>query len=312
MKFKVIFMGTPDFAVPCLRALVEMGENVVSVITQPDREKGRGKKIQISPVKKFALAQGLPVLQPDKVKQREFKEIIKQIAPDLIVVVAYGQILDKEILEIPPYGCINVHASLLPKYRGAAPIQHAILNGEKITGITTMYMDEGMDTGDIIYEEELVIKEEETFGELHDRMALLGAKTLIKTIEGIKLGKAPRISQNEQLATYAPKIKKEDERIDWTRSAEHIYNQIRALYPFPGAYTEMNGKIVKITKAKVSTGDVGQIPGTIIKINPKEGFFVQSGEGSLFVEKVKPEGKKEMTVKQYLLGNSLKVGELLG
>jgi len=233
--WQIIFFGTPDFAVPTLKALMEGPDRVVAVVTQPDRGKGRGQKVIPSPVKKVALAHGLPSHQPDRVKDPPFQEEIETLQPDLFVVVAYGQILPRSLLDIPKHGAVNVHASLLPKYRGAAPISWALLKGEKVTGVTTMMMDAGMDTGDILLQSEILIGERETFATLHDRLAELGAQRLKETIAGLKSGRITPVSQDPSGATDAPLIKKEDGRIDWSKEADEIDRQVRAFNPWPGA-----------------------------------------------------------------------------
>ena len=242
----IVFMGTPDFAVPCLEKLCESEiSNVVGVITQPDRKRGRGQNLQAPPVKEAALDYDVEVYQPQKVTSEEGLDKLKEWNPDLIVVVAYGQILSKKVLELPELGCINVHASLLPKYRGAAPLHHVLINGEEVTGVTTMQMDEGMDTGDKILQEEVKIIPQDTVGSLHDRLSALGAKLLLETLNRIEAGTAPRISQDDEEATYAPKVTKDDGEIDWQKSAQDIWNMIRGMNPWPGAYTYKDGEILK-------------------------------------------------------------------
>ncbi|MEK7841236.1 MAG: methionyl-tRNA formyltransferase, partial [Deltaproteobacteria bacterium] len=293
-------MGTPEFAVPSLRALIEVGENVVAVVTQPDKPKGRGKKLTTPPVREAALKHNIPVFQPEKIKDEPFITAIRNFSPDVIAVVAYGKILPKAILDIPPKGCINVHASILPKYRGAAPINWAIINGEKETGITTMLLDEGMDTGDMLLTEKVEIRDDDTASSLHDRLKYIGADLLIKTIKGIKSETIRPIPQDDSQATYAPMLKKEDGRIDWTMKAEEIKNLIRGLNPWPGAYTRWDGKQIKIFKAEVEAG-VKEEPGTVINIST-EGIFVATGKGILLIKELQPENKNRMTASEFIKG----------
>ena len=247
---RIVFMGTPDFAVPCLRELIAHKHEIAAVVTQPDRPKGRGNKLAESAVKIFARESGIAIFQPEKIKTGEFVQILRDLAPEAIIVVAFGQILSQEILDIPPLGCINVHASLLPKYRGAAPINWCIINGDKTTGVTAMYMDKGMDTGDIILKKEIEIGEDENAGELHDRLSELGASALSETMELLIEGKIERTPQNNEEATYAPIMTKELGRIDWSRDAKDIRNLIRGTYPWPGAFSSYNGKMFKILRAQ--------------------------------------------------------------
>ena len=247
---RIVFMGTPEFAVPCLRDLIANKHEIAAVVTQPDKAKGRGNKLALPPVKVLANESGIPVYQPVKIKTGEFTEILKSVAPEVIIVVAFGQLLSQEILDIPPHGCINVHASILPKYRGAAPINWCIINGDKTTGVTTMYMDKGLDTGDIILKREIQIGADENAGELHDRLSELGASALSETIELLISGKIERIPQNNEEATYAPIMTKELGRIDWSKDASDVRNLIRGTYPWPGAFSSYNGKIFKILNEK--------------------------------------------------------------
>lgn len=244
-KLRVVFMGTPEFAVSCLDMLIAENYNVMAVVTQPDRPKGRGQKLGLSPVKEAALAYGLPVLQPNKVKEADFQSAMAELKPDLIVVVAFGQFLPKVLLDLPPLGCINVHASLLPYYRGAAPIHWAVINGEEVTGITTMYMDIGMDTGDMILKDEISINETDTTGIIHDKLKECGAQLLSETIKLITADKAPRIAQNHDCATYASMLHREVEVIDWRKPARDIHNLVRGLNPWPGSYCTYQGKKTK-------------------------------------------------------------------
>ncbi len=304
-RLKVVFMGTPDFSVPVLKGLID-NYNVVGVVTQPDKEVGRHKELSFSPIKKLALEHNIKVVQPEKVRI-EFNDILK-LEPDIIITCAYGQIIPVEILDYPKFGCINVHASLLPKYRGGAPIHHAIINGEKETGITIMYMAPGMDDGDIISQEKVEIKENETLGELHDVLSNLGAKLLLETLPSIINGTNKRIKQDESKVTFAKIIKKEDEIIDFNDKALNVHNKIRGLSPFPGAYGVLNNKRIKIYKTKVIKDSSNTEPGTIIKVE-KDGIYVKTKDNAIVIEELKIEGKKLMSVKEFL--NGVKKEELL-
>ncbi len=310
---KVVFMGTPDFAEESLKAIYEAGHEIIGVVTNPDRPKGRGMKMIPSPVKEFAIQKNLKIFQPEKVKDNEeFINELKAIKPDVICVVAYGKILPKEILDIPPFGCINVHASLLPKYRGAAPIQRAILNGDKVTGVTTMYMDIGMDTGDIILKQEVEIGEDETTGELWDRLKVIGGKILVETLKQIEKGTAPREKQGEDF-TVAPMLSKDIAKIEWNRkTAEEIKNLVRGLNPIMGAYTFLNGKKIKFWKVKVAGEDeihaenLGFLTnGTVIISDPKDGIYIKCKEGILKVLEIQGENAKRMPIQDYLRGNPI-------
>ena len=308
----IVFMGTPDFAKDSLEALVENNHNILTVVTNPDKPKGRGMKMIPSPVKEYAVSKNLQVEQPVKVRDNvEFIEKIKSLNPDLICVVAYGKIIPEEILNIPRLGCINVHGSLLPKYRGAAPIQWAVINGEKETGITTMYMDKGMDTGDMILKEKVEIGEDETTGELWDRLSKIGANLLIKTIEMIENGTAPREKQGDDF-TLAPMLKKEMARIDWNeKTAKEIKNLVRGLNPIMGAYTFKNEKMIKFWKVDALEDDKESesvLPGTVIKSNEKEGLYIKAKEGILSVIEIQGENSKRMNIKDYLRGNKIEDG----
>ena len=311
----IIFMGTPDFAVPCLQTLLDSSHTVQAVFTQPDRPKGRGKQLSSPPVKVLAEKYEIPVLQPLKVKDPEYIQKIKDLKPDLIVVVAYGQILSKEILEIPPYGCVNVHASLLPKYRGAAPIQGAIIEGETQTGVTTMYMDVGLDTGDMILKKAIDIDEADTGGSLHDNLSLLGAEILRDTLICIENNTAPREKQNDNFSTYAPLLKKSMGLIDWEQPAKKIHNLIRGLSPWPSAYTNYQGNIMKIWTTKVAGDDSSmgeqKTPGKIVNLT-EEGIWVQTGKDLLIIQEVQLQGKRRMPSQEFLRGNTLQVGDILG
>ena len=320
----IIFMGTPDFAKESLEAIYNAGHNIIAVVTNPDRPKGRGMKMIASPVKEFCLQQNIPVLQPEKI--REIKDTLVQLNPDLFCVVAYGKILPKDILEIPKLGSINVHGSLLPKYRGAAPIQWAVLNGDKTTGITTMYMDEGMDTGDIILKQEVEIGENETTGELWKRLSKIGGELLTETVDKIEKGIAPRTKQEKDF-TLAPMLKKEISKIDWeNKTAQEIKNLIRGLNPIMGAYTTYNNKKIKIWKAdKIETQKFMEehpefknhidrfttmVGGTIIFSDEKKGLYVKAKDGILLIQEVQAENSRKMNIQDFLRGNPLKMGEV--
>ena len=305
---KVIFMGTPDFAVPSLEALLQHHE-VLAVVTQPDKPRGRGKKMAFSAVKERALQSGIDVLQPNKVRESAFIEQLKAYAPELIAVTAFGQILPEEILNMPKYGCINVHGSLLPKYRGAAPLQWAVINGEKQTGITTMYMAKGMDTGDMLLKESISITPEDTYGSVHDKMKHLGANLLLKTIEGLQKGTIVPVAQNEKEATYAPMLTKEMGHIDWSKNTQQIIHLIHGLDPAPTAYTMYQGEMLKIWQAEKTQQIAGRV-GEITAIE-KRGFVVTTGDGSMLVTQVQAKGKKRMGADAYLRGNKMEIGTIL-
>lgn len=306
---KTVFMGTPEFAVPSLKALIESGEEVVAVVTQTDKPKGRGLEVISPPTKVLSEKHSIPVLQPQKIRTDEFFNNIKNLNPDLICVVAYGKILPKNILDIPPYGCINVHASLLPKYRGAAPINWAIIRGERVTGITTMKMDEGMDTGDMLLKREMTIDDEDTGETLSGKLSEMGAEVLIETIKLLKEGRLNPIPQDHSQATYAPMLKKEDGNIDWKKSAEEIRNLIRGTLPWPGAYTTLEGKLLKIYKAR-ATKDSGRL-GEVIKSN-SEILRAATGIGALDILEIQIEGGKRLQTEAFLRGRRIKEGTVLG
>ena len=310
---KVVFMGTPDFAEKSLRSLVEAKYDVIGVVTNPDKPKGRGMKMVASPVKQYALEKGLKIYQPEKVrKNTEFIEEIKGLSPDVICVVAYGKILPKEILEIPKLGCINVHGSLLPKYRGAAPIQWAVLNGDKTTGVTTMYMDEGMDTGDMILKQEVEIGEDETTGELWDKLAKIGGELLVKTLKEIEKGTAPRQKQGEEF-TLAPMLSKDMAKIEWNKkTAQEIKNLVRGLNPIMGAYTFLNGKKIKFWKVDLAKEDeiiaenLGFLGnGAVLLADSKDGLYIKAKEGIIKVLEIQGENAKRMSIQDYLRGNPI-------
>lgn len=308
---KLVYMGTPDFAVPPLTALVEAGHEVAAVVTQPDKPKGRGKAVLMTPVKEKALSYGIPVYQPARVKKdEEFLKTLREINPDAIVVAAFGQILPKEILELPKYGCVNIHASLLPKYRGAAPIQWAVIDGEKESGITTMMMDVGLDTGDMLDRTVIPLAEDETGGSLFEKLSRAGGPLILKTLEALENGTAVRTKQPEEGATYAGMLDKSLGNIDWTQSAAKIERLIRGLNPWPSAYTGYKGKTMKLWAADVLKGTFEGVPGEIIKVE-KERFLVRTGDGALAVNELQLEGKKRMDAASFLRGFSLEEGEIL-
>ncbi|MBQ2369388.1 MAG: methionyl-tRNA formyltransferase [Peptococcaceae bacterium] len=308
---RVVFMGTPDFAVQSLNALVDAGHEVTAVITQPDRPKGRGNKMAFPEVKTRALELGLPVHQPDSVKDGAFLELLKSYDPEVIVVVAFGRILPQAVLDLPPYGCVNVHGSLLPEYRGAAPIQRAVLDGRKETGVTTMRMDIGMDTGDMLLQATLPITDEDTTGTMFDKLAELGGKVLIDTLAGLENGTVVPVKQDDSKATHAARILKEDEVIRWEDSAEKIFCQIRGLSPAPGAYTWWNGERLKLWKARISDRETGKAPGTVVAIS-KNALTVQTGKGCLEVLELQPAGKKAMPAQAFSNGAGVAEGIVFG
>lgn len=321
---KVIFMGTPEFSVGTLEALADAGHEIVLAVTQPDKPRGRGKEMQYPPVKEAALKRGIPVFQPMKVREPECMEELARYQADVMVVVAFGQILPAKILQMAPYGCINVHASLLPKYRGAAPIQWAVMNGDEVSGVTIMKMDEGLDTGDMLTKVEVPLAADETGGSLFDKLAAAGAKLLVETLPRLEKGevtpeKQPEISTTE----YARMIKKEDGKIDWTKSAVEIERQIRAMSPWPSAFTKVNGKNLKIWDAKVIAmfgGDLfSKIPGQNptksagkVWVADETGLHVKTGDGILVIEELQLEGKKRMKTADFLRGYAIEPGTRLG
>lgn len=313
----VVFMGTPDFAVDTLKAIEQAGHHISLVITQPDKQKGRGKKVLYTPVKEAALEAGMEVMQPEKVKDPVVLERLTELAPDVIVVVAYGQILPESILKLPKYGCINVHASLLPKYRGAAPIQWAVINGEKVSGVTTMYMAKGLDTGDMIERVEVELSPEETGGSLHDKLARAGAELLVSTLDKLEKGTARRIPQNDAESCYASMLEKSLGNICWEDPAEKIERLIRGLSPWPSAYTYLNGKTLKlwnvtiVKEAALPEGALKEQPaGTILYVD-KKCFLIQTGQDCLRVNEMQLEGKKRMLTDAFLRGYHLEAGTKL-
>lgn len=300
---RIVFMGTPDFAVPSLERLIEDGHEILAVVTQPDKTQNRGMKLVFSPVKECAIAHDIPVFQPEKIRRDEaFWEEYKKMAPDIAIVVAFGQILPERLLMLPKYGCVNVHGSLLPNYRGAAPIQWSVINGDKITGITTMYMDKGLDTGDMILKTEVKIGENETAGELYDRLAVIGANTLSQTIKMIDDGTAPREKQPEEF-TYAPMLTKELGKIDWSKTSYEIKSLVRGVIPWPGAYTEIAGKKLKVHKVEMCDGN--GTPGEILCADDKRGLVIATADGAIELIEIQPENKKRMSAKDFLRGNKL-------
>ncbi len=306
---KVIFMGTPDFAVPTLEALIEKHE-VLAVVTQPDKPKGRGKKMVFPVIKEKALEHNITVYQPQKVKTPEFVEVLKEYQPDIMVVVAFGQILSEEILNIPKYGCINVHGSILPQYRGAAPIQWSIINGEEFGGVTTMYMAKGLDSGDMILKAKEKIKPDDTYGSLYDRLSVIGADLLIKTLDLIENGEVKRIPQNDEEATFAPMIKPELEHINWNGKNTDIVNLIKGLNPQPVAYTMLNDEKLKIWFAETIDGDYNGEPGTIVDVRKRD-FVVMTAEGAVAVKEVQAQGGKRMSADAYMRGHAIEKGTIL-
>lgn len=307
-KLKTIFMGTPDFAVPCLEVLQAKTE-VLAVITQPDRPKGRGHNLQASPVKQKALEYNLPVLQPEKIKTEEFTAELEKLQPDLIVVVAFGQILSQRILDIPPLGCVNVHASLLPRYRGAAPIHWSIINGEKETGVTTMLMDAGLDTGDMLLKDKVAITEEMTTEELHDQLMAMGGKLLAETIDGLANGTITPEKQDDSISNYAGMLNKETGHIDWSKSAVEIHNLIRGLNSWPVAWSMKDGKNYKFWRTKVENSNSDKTPGTVVELR-KNSFCLATGEGLLEVLEIQPPSKKRMSAGDLLRGHGVAVGDI--
>ena len=306
---KVVFMGTPEFAVPTLEALIE-NHNVAAVITQPDKPKGRGKKMIYPVVKEKAIEHNITVHQPLKVKDKEFVDIIKSYEPDVIVVVAFGQILSEDILNIPKYGCINVHGSLLPKYRGAAPIQWSIINGEKFGGVTTMYMAKGLDSGDMILKAEEKIAEDDTYGTLYDRLSHIGADLLIQTLDLIEKGEAVRVQQNEAESTLAPMITRDMEHIDWNNTSRNIINLIKGLNPQPVAYTIYNDEKLKIWFAVKAEDNYKGVPGEIVGVRKKD-FIVKTKDSAVVVTEVQAQGGKRMTADAYMRGHAIEKGTVL-
>ncbi|MDQ0193170.1 methionyl-tRNA formyltransferase [Paenibacillus wynnii] len=316
---KIVFMGTPAFAVPCLQMLVEEGYNVVAVLTQPDRPQGRKKTLTPSPVKEAALSLGLPVLQPERLRREEAVAELAAYEPELIITAAYGQILPKAVLDLPVRGCVNVHGSLLPKYRGGAPIQRSVINGDKVTGVTLMYMAEGLDTGDMISKVEVPIDEADTAGTLFEKLSLAGRDLLKSEMQRLVSGPVPAISQDDSEATYAPNLKREDERIDWNAGSRDIYNRIRGLVPFSGVFTLWNEETFKVWAAAnpsnapgltFESANANVVPGTVLALN-EQGILVKTGDGVLLLTSVQPAGKKAMSASDFARGGSMKPGTVL-
>ena len=311
---KIVFMGTPDFAEKSLEAVYNAGHEIVGIVTNPDRPKGRGMKLEASPVKRYAESKNLKIYQPEKIrKNEEFIEEIRKLQPDVICVVAYGKILPKEILEIPKLGCINVHGSLLPKYRGAAPIQWAVLNGDKTTGVTTMYMDVGMDTGDMILKKETQIGDDETTGELWDRLSKIGADLLVETLQKIEDGTAPRIPQGEEFS-IAPMLDKEMAKIDWdNKTAIEIKNLVRGLNPIMGTYSFLNDRKIKFWKVDVVSDNSfeNEKNGTVVKADSKDGLYIKAKDGLIKVIEIQGENAKKMSIQDFLRGNKIEVGSVM-
>ncbi|MCI9487952.1 MAG: methionyl-tRNA formyltransferase [Lachnospiraceae bacterium] len=310
---KLVFMGTPEFSVPSLEALVGGGHEVAAVVTQPDKRRGRGKEMQMPPVKEAALAHGIPVFQPERIRgNAEFLETLREIRPAAIVVAAFGQLLPKEVLTLPEYGCINIHASLLPKYRGAAPIQWAIIDGERETGITTMYMEEGLDTGDMLLKTVIPIETDETGGSLHDKLAAAGGPLILKTLAGLSEGTVRRVPQTGETC-YARMLTKAMGRVDWSMSAAAIERLVRGLSPWPGTYSRLGGRTVKfwrteVCKEKFFFGGERPAPGTVATVT-RDAVIVQTGDGLLAVKELQPEGKKRMDAGAFLRGYPLHTGD---
>ncbi|QAY65527.1 methionyl-tRNA formyltransferase [Paenibacillus protaetiae] len=311
---RIVFMGTPDFAVPSLHVLLEQGYDVVGVVTQPDRPKGRKRTLTPPPVKEEAMKRGLPVLQPERMRSEEAVAALAELKPDLIVTAAYGQILPKAVLELPRFGCINVHGSLLPKYRGGAPIQRSIINGEKVTGVTIMYMAAGLDTGDMISRVEVPIADDDTSGTLFAKLSEAGAALLKETLPSIIGGTAKAEPQVEEDATYAPNLTRDDERIDWSKTALQIYNQIRGLSPMAGAFTYLAGEVFKVWAASPHSSvkpNAAAAAGEVLQAD-SEGIAVQTGSGVLLLKEIQPAGKRAMAASEWLKGARLEAGVVFG
>ncbi len=308
---KIVYMGTPDFAVAPLEAIIRAGHEVTAVVTQPDKQKGRGKEVQMTPVKECALKHGIPVFQPVKIREPEAVKQLSEYSADIFVVAAFGQILTEEILNMPKFGCVNIHASLLPKYRGAAPIQRVILDGEAETGVTIMKMAKGIDTGDMYIKKVVSIDEKETGESLHDKLMEAGAELIVEALPKIESGELIPEKQDDALSSHAEKLTKSMGFIDWTGEAVVIERWVRGLNSWPSAYTYFNGKTLKIWEADVIDGKAGAQPGTVINVE-KDFFDVATGEGALRIKNLQLEGKKRMCVKDFLLGYQLKTGAMLG
>ena len=309
---RIVFMGTPDFAVPSLQALLDAGYDVVGVFCQPDRPKGRGHKLMACPVKELAVSAGIPVFQPERIKREEGVAALQSLAPDLCVTAAFGQILSQEILDIPPLGTINVHSSLLPKHRGSAPINWSIIKGDQVTGVTTMFTDKGMDTGDILLMRETPIGKNENAGELSDRLAVMGAELLIETIRALEAGTLVRTPQNHDEATYEPKMDKELGRIDWNKPAQEIDWLVRGATPWPGAFTTLSDQTIKVFEISACEGGASGQPGEIIAADAKAGLRVSCGDCDVELKQIQMPGAKRMNAKDYLRGHTMDTGICLG
>ncbi|NLJ33297.1 MAG: methionyl-tRNA formyltransferase [Firmicutes bacterium] len=310
---RILFMGTPQFALNSLRRLLDAGENVVGIVTQPDRPRGRGKIITPPPVKAFAQERDLVVYQPQTLRDLTVLKQLRDLGPELIVVVAYGKILPREILNLPPHGCINIHASLLPRYRGAAPIQWALLKGEEVTGVTSMYMSEGLDEGDIILQSEVAILPTDTMGSLHDKLACTGAELLLETVAKIKSGTAPRIPQPEKGVSFAPPLDRSHQLINWGNPAPHIWYQVRALNPRPGATTYWQGSVLKVwdVAPRVENGEKHDL-GEVVAVDKEEGILVQTGKDLLQLKVLQPAGRRKMSASDFARGYGIREGVILG
>jgi len=306
---KIIFMGTPQFAIPSLNALLDSKHQVLAVVTQPDRPKGRRLRLSLSPVKELALKKKIPIIQPSSLNDDEFKKQITNLNPDIIIVVAFGRLIPSWLLNLSTYGCVNLHASLLPKYRGAAPIQRAIMDGCAETGATTMFMDEGLDTGDVLLQKKVPILDDETAGELHDKLSYLGPDLILKTVKGFESNSIKQIKQINAEATFAPKIEKDEAKINWNKPAQEVRNLIRALNPVPGAHTLFNGERLKILRAKEVENKSSLSVGLIIDIKEGAGFVISCKKNALLVLQVQPEGKKAMGADEFTRGHTVKRGD---
>ena len=308
---KILFMGTPDFAVFSLRSLLESNHEILGVITQPDTPKGRGYALLPPSVKSFALEKGLPVYQPSTLRDEAFAKLLAEIDPEVIVVVAFGKILPVSVLDYPKYGCINVHGSLLPQYRGAAPMQRAIIDGKEKTGITIMYMADGLDTGDMLLSRELTIKENDNFENIHDGLGMLGAEILVEIIPMLRNGEAVRVPQDDAISTYAKKITKEDCYVDFSKDAQSVHNLIRGLSPFPLSFTHTpNGKLLKLIESKIADREVPhERVGEVLSLNEK--IEIACAKGSIYIERVLPEGKARMSAADFIRGRNISVGDIL-
>ncbi|MCR4398538.1 MAG: methionyl-tRNA formyltransferase, partial [Firmicutes bacterium] len=312
-RFRVVFMGTPEIAVPCLISILRDGHEIAAVVTQPDRRKGRGLEFRPSPVKEAATRHRLPVVQPDSCKSPEFIGWMRRMRPDVVVVVAFGRVLPREVLEIPEYGCINVHASLLPRYRGAAPINRAVMNGETVTGVTTMYLSERLDAGDVILQRQVPVSPGDDAGSLEEKLKVEGAELLVQTLRLIGSGSAPRIPQDESRATYAPMLTLKDEVIDWNRTPEEVSNQVRGMSPRPGAHTVRGGSKIKVFRCTPVTGvSPGGSPGEVLRADERSGLIVAVSGGAVRIEEVQAEGGKRMPITDFLRGARIRPGEILG